>query len=324
MIRLYTLVLALAVTPLLCAGEVAGRHPRPATAGCYKPPTQDIREVSSSGIYRWTDERGQVHFSDRPQQQAQDLSGQYRARLQGVKVSFDYPGWPGDAALEADIRAEASLLYRILTSLIPQQAWRQINLNITLFQREQDYEDFKRTRGANANWGAFYSSYHNQMFMVRYPRTQQVLHTARHEMTHAMLAGMLGTVPVWLNEGLAQYFEGVDWQMSSASIRLNVRELHWLQQHQTTPAMVFDLTPVTFNDSNQERNYRQSSVLVYFLMSHDEGRGWLRRILSHYVQNPCDPFDSRGFLSRYPGGRAGFERHYRQWLEDARPQPHYY
>lgn len=283
-------------------------------SGCYKPPTQDIAQVSSSGVYRWTDDQGRVHFSDKPHEQAQNISDRYRASMQGVKFSFEYPGWKGDASLAQELQREGELQYRILTRFLPRDAWRQINLNVLLFADQASYTAYKEGQGLSQDWGAHYNNGVNRIYMPRTASHEQTLAIGRHEMTHAMLAGMVGTLPVWLNEGLAEYMEGLDWQMSAASVSLNPALLPWLQQAGTQPADVLSLSHDDFSSRDMTTHYRQSAALVYFLLSEAEGQRWLQRTLADYWRSPCSPFNAQRAFASYTGGLNGLYRDYQQWL----------
>ncbi len=295
---------------------------------CVRPPTQDIREVERGAVYRWTDSQGNVHFGDRPQQQnaAEDLSKQYAATTQGVRLLMEYPGWAGDAQLEFQLRREADLLYRILTRFIPQSAWRQINLNLVLFASQRAFDEFRQQQGANSGWMAYYSGGHNQAYLARQQRDEWTLRIARHEMTHAMMTGMLGSTPIWLSEGMAEYLERLQWQMNSAQVKADDARFRQLSLRGLTGfSELAGRNHEEFNGMAQEDNYARAAAMVFFLLDHDDGKRWLRQTLGHYAQNPCAPFaPARFFNQAYPGGLAAVNERYARWLQDGRFSTHYY
>jgi hypothetical protein len=85
---------------------------------------------------------------------------------------------------------------------------------------------------------------------------------ARHEMPHAMLAGMLGPVPVWLNEGLAEYMESFSWRMNIAVSEPRVSEYGRLKG--SDMEQLANTAHQDFYGSNQQVNYLQAAARVYF------------------------------------------------------------
>ncbi|WP_430459654.1 DUF4124 domain-containing protein [Thalassolituus sp. LLYu03] len=293
--------------------------------GCYKPPTQDIREVSSSGVYRWTDEQGRVHFSDAPQHQsAENLTDRYRADMQGVRFRFEYPEGQADPELEQALKREGELVYRLLTRFIPQTAWRQINLNVLVFANERAYDDYKRQQGMAQDWAAHYSRGVNRIYMPQMPNRLSTLAIGRHEMTHAMVAGMVGTLPTWLNEGLAEYMERMRWQLSAATVAMPPGLFRWLEQQGSAPGQVLTLSHDEFSAVAMTRHYRQSAALVYFLLSHSRGQQWLKDTLAQALAAPCTPFQAEQAFAGYPGGLAGMNSEYARWLRAGRFDAHHY
>lgn len=296
-------------------------------AECVRPPTQDIRDVERGAVYRWTDSEGKVHFGDRPQQNgAEDLSKKYAAATQGVRLVMEYPGWAGDAQLEFKLRREADLLYRVLTRFIPQNAWRQINLNLVLFASQHAFDEFRQQQGANRGWMAYYSGGHNQAYLARQSHDEWTLRIARHEMTHAMMTGMLGTTPIWLSEGMAEYFERLQWQMNSAQVKADDEGFRQLAVRGLTGfSELAERKHEEFNGMAQESNYARAAAMVFFLLDHDEGKRWLRQTLGYYAQHPCAPFVAERFFNQaYPGGLAAVNERYTRWLQDGHFTTHYY
>lgn len=295
---------------------------------CIKPPTQKISEVDPQAIYRWTDANGRVHFGDKAKNgsQAKDMSKTYGRRTQGVKLSLEYPGWDGDTTLASALQKEASLMYRILTKYIPRSEWRQINLNLVIFPGQQAFEDYKHQQKANAGWMAYYDGRKNQAYFARQQSAELTMRLARHEMTHAMMLGMLGTTPIWISEGIAQYLERLRWQMSSAQV--DADQLAYQQLSEAGVAgfvQVAGMEHQEFNGYSQDENYGRASAMVHFMLGHRDGQYWMKETLGYFAINPCGQYDvGRFFNQAYPGGLAGVSRKYQQWLQSGKFKAHYY
>lgn len=294
---------------------------------CHKPKTQNLNNVNKQKIYKWVDEEGRTHFGEKPnlenELKAQDLSKQYEALQQAVTLSIEYPHWAGDSVIESEIKKQGKLVHKVLSHYVPKIYQRQINLKIILFKNVEDFEVQREKQQANAQWGAYYSSGSNIIYLPRYPTVEQTMAIARHEMSHAMLAGMLGPVPVWLNEGLAEYMESVRWQMNIVLAQPNVSQYKRLEGSSMTALANTERSD--FYGANQQNNYLQAAASIYFLLDHQAGRQWLKRSFAFYGQNPCRKISAKQLFSQnYPDGLEGANNHFNAWLNARKFSTHRY
>ena len=294
---------------------------------CRKPKTQNLDNVNKQKIYKWVDEKGRTHFGEKPnaadEHRTEDLTRQYEALQQTVKLSIEYPNWAGDNLIESEIKKQGKLVHKVLSHYVPKIYQRQINLKIILFKNVAEFESHRDKQQANAQWGAYYSSASNSIYLPRYSNIEQTMAIARHEMTHAMLAGMLGPVPVWLNEGLAEYMESFSWQMNAAIAQPRVSQYKRLKG-----ANMKQLTNTEHKDfygSGQQMNYLQAAASIYFLLDHQAGREWLKRSFAFYGQSPCRKATAEQLFSEnYPGGIESASRHFNTWLDKGKFSSHRY
>ena len=296
---------------------------------CRKPKTQDLDNVNKQKIYKWIDEHGRTHFGEKPSAanelntQVEDLSKQYEALQQAVKLSIEYPNWAGDSLIESEIKKQGKLVHKVLSHYVPKIYQRQINLKIILFKNVAEFESHRDKQQANAQWGAYYSSASNSIYLPRYPNVEQTMAIARHEMTHAMLAGMLGPVPVWINEGLAEYMESISWQMNAAVAQPRVSQYGRLKG--ANMKQLANTQHVDFYGADQDRNYLQAVASIYFLLDHQAGREWLKRSFAFYGQNPCRKASAEQLFSKnYPAGIDGASRNFKAWLNKGKFASHRY
>lgn len=138
----------------------------------------------------------------------------------------------------------------------------------------------------------------------------------RHELTHALLHSVLKDVPLWLDEGLAEYYEvppecrGINFQhldqirRGTAPFKPDLVRLEQLSQvQQMAPA-----------------EYRESWAWVHFMLSN---KGEARPVLLNYLQqlrtNPNPgPLEPR-LLTAYPVLEDSLEQHLARL--DAYPRP---
>jgi hypothetical protein len=193
-------------------------------------------------------------------------------------------------------------LFRELADL-PAQVYKELELpasntliQIHLFQDRDRYERFMQAKYPDLP--------KRRAFFVAQPRTvggaedllvytfwgDQIRQDLRHELTHALLHCVLKDVPLWLDEGLAEYFElpphlhGVNPQhleqstSSSAPFRPDLGHLEQLSQVQ-------QMTPI---------EYREAWAWVH-LMLHDRPQakavltGYLRQLRLNPSPGPLQP-----------------------------------
>jgi hypothetical protein len=135
----------------------------------------------------------------------------------------------------------------------------------------------------------------------------------RHEATHALLHGSLPSVPLWLDEGLAKYFEmprdrRIDGNPYMSTVKENIRlgqfpKLATLEQKR-------DLREMGVPE------YRYSWAWVHFLINgrpeaREELISYLRDIRDH---NPPGRLSAR-LDSRLPDPDAAIARHFLEWKD---------
>ena len=294
---------------------------------CRKPKTQDLDNVKKQKIFKWVDEQGRTHFGEKPnlenESAAQDLSQQYEALQQAVQLSIEYPNWAGDSLIESEIKKQGKLVHKVLSHYVPKIYQRQINLKIILFKDVKDFEAQREKQQANVQWGAYYSSANNSIYLPRYPTNEQTMAIARHEMTHAMLAGMLGPVPVWINEGLAEYMESFRWQMNVVIAQPRVDQYGRLQG--ASMKQLANTEHRDFYGADSQMNYLQAVASIYFLLDHQAGREWLKRSFALYGQNPCRKASAEQLFSQnYPGGINSASHNFKAWLAKGKFASHRY
>mgnify|MGYP005993720027 FL=1 len=294
---------------------------------CRKPKTQDLDNVKKQKIFKWVDEQGRTHFGEKPnlenESAAQDLSQQYEALQQAVQLSIEYPNWAGDSLIESEIKKQGKLVHKVLSHYVPKIYQRQINLKIILFKDVKDFEAQREKQQANVQWGAYYSSANNSIYLPRYPTNEQTMAIARHEMTHAMLAGMLGPVPVWINEGLAEYMESFRWQMNVVIAQPRVDQYGRLQG--ASMKQLANTEHRDFYGADSQMNYLQAVASIYFLLDHQAGREWLKRSFAFYGQNPCRKASAEQLFSQnYPGGINSASHNFKAWLAKGKFASHRY
>lgn len=291
---------------------------------CKKPKTQRLDNITQQKIYKWVDDKGRTHFGEKPSTTAaEDLSKHYSALQKEIQFSIEYPNWSGDKFLESEIKKQGKMVHKVLSNFVLAKYQRQINLKIILFKNFNDFKTQREKQKANVQWGAYYSWGNNSIYLPRYTNIEKTLAIARHEITHAILAGMIGPVPVWMNEGLAEYMESFSWQLNVAVVQPKVDKYARLKSRSLQ--QLARMERKDFYGSHLTMNYLQAGASLYFLLDHQAGREWVRRSFTFYGENPCRKvsFDQL-FRNNYHGGIEGANRNFQNWLNQAKYSPHRY
>jgi len=149
----------------------------------------------------------QMQIVERPQI---DLSPSYQKRLQYVQtcgvvvVQANFP-----LTEIASILDEIRLLQHDLTRYIGVPAAKE-KIELCLFKDEKSYMDFLKEFFPRAprDRRALYVKLDNQPGTLMVQKSKDNFEVdLRHEMTHAVIHASIPRVPIWLDEGLAKYFE---------------------------------------------------------------------------------------------------------------------
>ena len=161
---------------------------------------------------------------------------------------------PSDAPIDVYLFEQGEAYYRFLEKRFPDFPARR-----ALFVQT----DAERT--VFAHWGS------------------QVVRDLRHEVTHATLHAMLPDLPLWLDEGLAEYFEVVPDEAGPGKQRLNRPHVEYLQELAGTSGWQPDmqhLQGLQSADKMDQQEYAESWAWVHFLLETDYKR---RGLLLQYL-----------------------------------------
>ena len=152
-------------------------------------------------------------------------------------------------------------------------------VNVYLFSDEASYRYYMNTTWQNLPPRRAYFVGTTRELAVYSFLSSKVQEDLRHEFTHGLLHGSLKTVPLWLDEGLAEYFE-VNPDIPGAVHAEHVREWETAQQENWSPNL-FRLEMLSdFRDMTQ-RDYAEAWGWVhYMLQTSDETANVLLQYLA--------------------------------------------
>lgn len=197
-----------------------------------------------------------------------DLKPSFQKSLPHVKVcgviviQADFPLNQIDDRIR-DIDALQYDIGRYLAIPAPQE-----KVELCLFQNEQSYKSFLKREfpSAPTNHPALFVK-KNGPGILMVPLGPNFDVDLRHEMTHAILHATVRNIPIWLDEGLAKYFEVPSEQRARDNPYMKTVKRYC--QFGTIPSLS-RLEKLQTIDDMGIREYRESWSWVHFLMHRSE------------------------------------------------------
>ena len=191
-----------------------------------------------------------------------------------------------------------------------------------------DYNDYKRYLSKVTKYGGyagFYSSKIGEGVINGSRKKSGVLSTTLHESSHAILDEKVPSLPIWVNEGLAEYFERMVPNGNKMVIRQqnsrHIQLLRWIATGELlTMKEYLKLNNYSWRSKSIENDQITRTMawsIVHFLMSSEKGQKSLVKILQAFAN-----FDSRDpvkiFNKSYQGGIRRLEN---EWLKYIQSPP---
>lgn len=146
------------------------------------------------------------------------------------------------------------------------------------------------------------------VFAFRNPELEVDL---RHESTHALLHAALPVVPLWLDEGLAEYFEVVASDRAYRNPHLS--KIKWSIRFGRITRME-QLERIGALENMGQSEYRQAWAWVHFMLHGPvEGREELLQFLADLQAHAPPGVLSQKLRSRMPDLEQRFSEHFKQW-----------
>lgn len=139
-------------------------------------------------------------------------------------------------------------------------------VRIVIFENRQRYDEFLRVNYPELpSRRAFFVKQGTDGSAVFACRGEHLRHDLRHEVTHALLHSSLPRVPLWIDEGLAEYFEASG---SPADAIFSLRHVERLEQDARQSAAPDLRRLETLHDLGQmtAAHYRESWLWVHFCL----------------------------------------------------------
>ncbi|WP_414430249.1 DUF4124 domain-containing protein [Alcanivorax sp. IL3] len=286
-------------------------------------------------IFQWRDDNGKLHFGDRPPEQvdSKKVTPKTSPIMQELEIillrqDFTLPDGLHENTLQA-IRN----IYRRYRNDFGLDLHGTAQVNLYLFEQQADFRQWMvdRIGSSNPNYGGVFIPSSNEVAVWRWGDDQDVAQTVLHESSHVLLHQLSPASPVWLHEGLAQYFQTLKIQPDgrlkvSALPDAQARIQQWIDEGRLITLRQY----LSLGDAQWQRMAHELDAIPYtvawattaFLMSKPVGRSTLRQLLQELEKT-----DRRPTLRRidqiYPGGLTRLEYDFFRWAQSDMA-PHWY
>lgn len=281
-------------------------------------------------VYQWKDASGKVHFSDQAPKSVAANEVQSRSMQSSAKFSLDLNSEKASlpAFARDRITRDVNTIYRILIKALAIKNVDPILLRLRLFDEKSAFNRYKKKVAPNmGKAGGFYIGRLREASVFTSDNEQRMYSVIRHEAVHAINHQAFGRTPTWLNEGLAEYFESLEFQYGSHARTLpNTYQLGILKR--SSLPFLGEYLQVEhkdwYADESQSLRYAVAWSLVTFFLSSEETTGFFKKMLNHLSANYCQSMDSLAYINQhFPGGVNQLDSQWRKFLSKEIPL-HYY
>lgn len=254
------------------------------------------------------------------------LQGQPTPKDHWIRLDSGHFSLFSDAPLETvqALSSDLELLHSVLAGLNPQRSIKSpLPTWVFIFSNQDSFQPYKlRMNGRSpAISGYFISHPHANFVAIDGSSGKGASPIVYHEFLHYFARHNLPGLPLWFNEGLAEFYTTFERQEDEVLIGKPVqRHVDWLRTHDLIPFRRFlatDTDSPIYNE--QDRNgayYAQSWALVHMLLTSDQGR---RRQVARYLDLLSEGEDAEEALEEaFDMGPSELERELEKYLRKER------
>ncbi len=275
-------------------------------------------------IYQWRDSNNQLKIGDRPP--TKDYTNLQIKEMffdNFFDLSLDTRLATLPAFFRNNIQAGVTKVYKTLRDTVKVAQLRKVQLKLKFISNENGFQQYRRdVMPNNENIVGFYSPKLNEATILAYENEHEMIRVTLHESTHAILSNMFGDVPIWLSEGLAEFFENMSINGQQTYIFSTNDEHLQLLRYSHLPPLTDHLKQTVKewqHPNNISLNYAIDWSLIFYLMTQPQGRELLRYMLDRLAVNYCQPFasfDAVDFINEhYDGGIDKLNTNWRIWMK---------
>ena len=200
-------------------------------------------------------------------------------------------------------------------------------VNVTIISSKKDFEDYQiKHIGKIISQTGYYSGAEQETVVWKNENTKKMLAVLFHEASHMILSAQIPWVPMWLSEGLAEYFEGLNVIGAKKRVNLQKNRHDWIKAWAEVRFPIRIDTYINLTHSQWQEFFKHEPnaaytigySLTYYMMSSSRTQQILKRTLWQIRELGPKANSVQTINDYYPGGFERFEKHWRTWIPRAR------
>lgn len=200
-------------------------------------------------------------------------------------------------------------------------------VKVTIISDKKVFLDHQKKHvGKVISQTGYYHGSERETVVWKNTSTKEMLAVLFHEASHMILGRQIPWIPMWLSEGLAEYFEGLNVVGEKKRVNLQENRHYWTRiwAKEGFPMEIGEYINLThdqwqeFFKKEPNASYTIGYSLVYYMMSSSRTQQILKRALWQIRMLGPGANSVQTIEDYYPGGFKRFEKHWRQWIPRAR------
>lgn len=207
-------------------------------------------------------------------------------------------------------------------------------VKVTIFGDKDKFLKYQKEQlGSIISETGYYSSRYRETVVLQQKNTKktsdakEMVRTVFHEANHLLLRYNIPRCPKWVNEGLSEYFEGLNVFGENRRVYLHKNHSKWCKYWVKNGfpieldkyIMLSDKDWMNFRSKDAGAAYTIGYSLVYFMMSRGTTENVLKELLWEFKRQGENADSIKIINEFYPGGLGKLEKNWRDWIPRARP-----
>lgn len=207
-------------------------------------------------------------------------------------------------------------------------------VKVTIFTDKSKFLEYQKKQiGSIGSNSGYYSGQYRETvalwktYSKKTKDAKKMVGLVFHEANHMILRHNIPWCPDWVNEGLSEYFDGLNVFGKNKRVFLNSNQSKWCKYwlKEGFPIKLEEYISLDhdgwmkFRKKDMNAAYAIGYSLVYFLMSRSNTEKVLKELLWEFKKEGKKADSIKVINENYPGGFAKFEKQWRQWIPKARP-----
>jgi len=289
-----------------------------------------VKTTSRNNIFSWTDADGNIHFGDRPPQNANAEQQKTQGRKDYFDMKVSFPSGEIGNGIDNALLINGRAIATAISQLLPSGAMSKSDIDMKVFASKKDFRNYmlQETESYSDNVAGFYLPLGNKVAVLYSRNDVHVQKVALHESTHVFQYQSIGYMPSWITEGMAEYFEYLEVRGNAKEVSVNQGWLQYIRSNPSISAKTL-MTSAHRNWKGQHASlfYGNSWALFYFMML-PENRNIMKTLIADMAKDKCDEVPDEYYVNivneNYRGGIAQLEKDWRSWINSDHQIPNYH